>query len=98
MGLFVYRNGHRTISVSVNVSVNVFIIMCRTESQWLNIQYGIVTFDIVILYRLCTCVLIILADTITIEMTNLIIIIINTFIINVSPIQRRANSIRRWRL
>lgn len=91
MGLFVYRNGHRTISV--NVSVNkVIIIMYRTESQWLNIQYGVVTFDVVILYRLCTCVLIILADTITIELTNLTII--NT-LSNISP-NRRANSI--WRL
>lgn len=98
MGLFVYRNGHRTIgvniSVIVNVSVNVIIIMCRTESQWLNIQNGIVTFDVVILYRLRTCVLIILADNITIEMTNLTIIIINT-LSNISP-NRRANSI--WRL
>lgn len=84
MGLFVYRNGHRTISVIVIVN-NVIIIMYRTESQWLNFQYGVVTFDVVILYRLRTCVLIILADNITIELANLAIIIINTFIINVSP-------------
>lgn len=82
MGLFVYRNGY--------ISVNNVIIMCGAESQWLNIQYGVVTFDVVILYRLCTCVLIKLADTITIELTNLTII--NT-LSNISPIQRRANSI-----